>query len=95
MTHEHPLKTVNQKPVQARLTLQPPTPVLIWFSHWLPYIAAHIKISLSRAVSSVDWFGFVQEITLVLISLPGRKPATSNYQRPFRLIDPKPACQRH
>jgi len=68
MTHEHPLKTVNQKPVQARLTLQPPTPVLIWFSHWLPYIAAHIKISLSRAVSSVDWFGFVQTVTPVLIS---------------------------
>jgi len=41
---------------------------LIWFSHWLPYIAAHIKISLSRAVSSVDWFGFVQTVTPVLIS---------------------------
>ena len=94
MTDEHPLKTVNQKPVQARLTLQPPTPVLIWFSHWLPYIAAQIKISLSRAVSSVDWFGFVQEITLVLIYSTWKEAGNKQLPKAFRLVDPKPTRRR-
>ena len=83
MTDEYPLKTVNQIPVQASLTLQPPTPVLIWFSHWLPYIAAQIKISLSRTVSSADWFGSAQEITPELYQFTSNKAGKKQLSKAF------------
>jgi hypothetical protein len=50
------LKAVNQKPIQAGLTLQPPTLVLIWFSHWLPHIAI-LKSQSVRAAPFNRWIG--------------------------------------